>query len=439
MGWMAKHKALSAIPGSDSLLEIAHMVRDTRGFFHERYDQHGQVFKSRFLYRVVFLIGAHANESIMVTRRREFGFAKGYQQTNVSTLFANSMMVLEGKEHQRARGLLSPIVGRLAIRECVDAISDIWSNSLQQAAETTVDVYQLAEKTSFSVAANVLNGLQMGEESDAIRPYFQRLIDGMIAPTKMRIPFGRLDRALKARDELFTILSPKVEEARKKKPYGMIGQLAHYQDEEGQPLSTHEIVEHLLLLFWAGYDTTASAASWMLHMLAERIDWQDRIRDEMKTVLAKDPSAIEQSKDLVHTNWFVHEVERMYPSVMFFPRVANQDIEFGEHLIPKDTPVFYSPYMSHRDPVSFDKPNEFLPERWDPADDGHKAKISDLVNFGGGPRTCLGKAFAILQLKLMLYEVVRNYRVEPEANCEWKPMTIPVFHPVGSKIRVSRI
>jgi retinoid hydroxylase len=439
MDWLQKRRAFASIPGSVSFGELAHLVQDTTRFLEERFRKHGQIFKTRLLVRAVFMIGAEANQSIMVTRRHEFGFAAGYKKTNVNTLFANSMMVLDGEEHRRARGILSPAVGRLAIRECTDAAAKIWRDSLADAAETTVDVYQLAERTSFGVASNVLNGLQMGSESDVLRPYFQRLIDGMTAPTQKRIPFGKLDRALKARKELFELLTPKVEKARTERPYGLIGQLAHYSDEDGNPLPTDEIVGHLLLLFWAGYDTTASAVSWILQTLAQRPQWQERLREEMIRVLGDDVSQIEHSKDLVETNWFLHEIERMFPSVVFFPRAANEDIEYRGYLIPKDTPIFYSPYMSHRDPESFKRPNEFDPCRWDPSKPDYQAKISDLVGFGGGPRTCLGKAFAILQLKLMIHTVVTKYRIELEPNCEWKPMKIPVFHPVGSKIRIHRL
>ena len=439
MQWLKKRRALAQIPGSDSLGELAHLVKDTTRFFHERFDEHGQVFKSRLIVPVVFLIGAEANQSIMVTRRKEFGFGAGYKNTNVNTLFANSMMVLDGADHRRARGILSPTVGRLAIRECIDAAASIWQKAMSDAAESTVDVYDLAERTSFGVASNVLNGLQMGPESDAFRPYFQRLIDGMTAPTQIRIPFGKLDRALKARAELCSLLAPKVEEARKKPPYGLIGQLAHFEGEDGTALPTDEIVQHLLLLFWAGYDTTASAVSWILQTLAERPQWQERLRVEMNSVLGDDISTIENNKALIETGWYIHEVERMYPSVLFFPRAANNDIEYRDYTIPKDTPVFYSPYMSHRDPESFVNPNQFEPERWDTSRDGQSAKVSDLVGFGAGPRTCLGKAFAILQLKLMVHSVVSKYHLELEPNCEWKPMKVPVFHPVGSKIRVRRL
>ena len=439
MGWLKKRKAFAQIPGSGSFGELAYLAKDTTRFLQERFDDHGQVFKSRLIVPVVFLIGSDANKSIMVTRRKEFGFAGGYKNTNVNTLFANSMMVLDGAAHRRARGILSPSVGRLAIRECIDAAATIWQNAMAEAAESTVDVYDLAERTSFGVASNVLNGLQMGPESDAFRPYFQRLIDGMIAPTQIRIPFGKLDKALKARVELCALLAPKVEEARKKPPYGLIGQLAHFEGEDGTSLSTDEIVEHLLLLFWAGYDTTASAVSWILQTLAERPQWQERLRTEINGVLGDDISSIEHNKALVETNWYIHEVERMYPSVLFFPRAANDDISYRDYTIPKDTPVFYSPYMSHRDPESFRNPNEFDPERWDTSRDDHQAKVADLVGFGGGPRTCLGKAFAVLQLKLMIYSVVSKYRLELEPNCEWKPMKIPVFHPVGSRIRIRRL
>jgi cytochrome P450 len=132
--------------------------------------------------------------------------------------------------------------------------------------------------------------------------------------------------------------------------------------------------------------------------------------------------------------WFLQEVERMYPSALFFPRIAQTDFAFAGHTIPRGTPVFYSPYMSHRDPATWDAPNTFDPERWSPERGERRAVVAKLVGFGGGPRVCLGKPFARQQLELMLHAVLARYRIEADATSRPVIQKLPVHHPNGSRI-----
>ena len=221
----------------------------------------------------MFLVGDEANKSVLVTRRTELSFGLGYAQTAVRRIFEGSIMLQDGDAHDRTRDILAPAVGKLAIRDCSAVIHRIWSRAADRAAAAgPTDAYGLTERTTFEVAANVLTGLRLGEETEAFRPLFERLIGGIMAPVPVRFPFGRLDRALRARSELARLLRPRIESARAVAPRGLLGQLAHHRDTDGRWLPVEEITQHLLLLFWAGYDTTASAGSWVLHELAQRAD-----------------------------------------------------------------------------------------------------------------------------------------------------------------------
>jgi cytochrome P450 len=211
--------------------------------------------------------------------------------------------------------------------------------------------------------------------------------------------------------------------------------LAHHREPNGSTIPTDEIAHHLLLLAWAGYDTTASAASWVLHMLAQRPDWQQRIRAEIVRA-GDDFAAIESSKDYPQLDWFLLEVERMYPSALIFPRIALEDIALHGVVVPAGSVVFYCPYMSGRDPGSFEHPNAFDPERWNPERGAARPSPSKLFGFGGGPRVCLGKAFARLQLKLMVQTLLTRFRVEPDPLHRWSVMGVPVHHPVDFHIRL---
>ncbi|HEY2512390.1 MAG TPA: cytochrome P450 [Polyangiaceae bacterium] len=426
---------LDEIPGSGSLLELAHLLADARRFLHERFERHGRVWRTRLAYPVVFVVGEQANKTVLVTKRAEFSFGRGYAQTAVDRVFAGSIMLQDGEAHDRMRDLLTPAVGKLAIHESMAPVLGIWESTAERLARGGVhDVYTLAQRTTFDVAANVLTGLALGRETDEFRPGFEALIGGIMAPIKLRIPGGRLDRALRARRSLERLLTPRVLAARAQPPAGLLGQLAHHRDPSGAPLPVGEIVGHLLLLFWAGYDTTASAASWTLHELAHRVDWQERLRGEVRSVPRDAP--IDDARELPLTTAFLSEIERLYPSALFFPRIALEDVAVEGHVIPKGTPTFYSPYLSHRDPATFETPNAFDPERWLPSRGERRASPARLVGFGGGPRICLGKSFAKAQLRAMVHAILRRGRVEPDPTCRPSVLALPVHHPLGSKIRI---
>ncbi|MEZ4265462.1 MAG: cytochrome P450 [Myxococcota bacterium] len=427
---------LRHLPGSDAPNELVHLLRDPFRFLHDRFERHGPVFRTRLVLPFVFLVGEEANRTIMLTRRDEFAMGRGYAQTTVRSIFHGSIMLEDGEQHDRTRAILTPAVGHLALRESADRVSDIWSRALTGlGGGDGEDCYALAERGTFDVAANALTGLDLGRQTESFRPRFERLIDGIMSPTNWRVPWGRLDRALNAREELMVLLRPRIEAARRAEPVGLVGQLAHGTDESGQPYETDAIIGQLLLLFWAGYDTTASSASWILHTLARRPDWQERLRDEVRGCLGDDPMTPEAQRELPLMGNFLNEIERMYPSALFFPRVTEHDVEVLGHEIPADTSVFYSPYLSHRDPASFTHPNAFDPDRWDSGHSPKRARAALLVGFGGGPRVCIGKAFAKLQLRILIATVLRRYHLEPDPRAAFTVQGLPVHHPCGSRIR----
>jgi cytochrome P450 len=375
----------------------------------------------------VFAVGDEANRTILVNQRADFPQGRGYARTPVRWVFAGSIMLQDGAEHARTRELLSPAVGKLAIHESAARVAAIWERCAEKVSHE--DVYQLAERTTFEVAANVLIGLALGAETDAFRPLFEDVIGGMVVPIPLRVPFGRLDRSLKARAALVELLTPHVERARQAPASGLVGQLAHHRDAQGVSLGAAEIVEHLVLLAWAGYDTTASSASWILWTLAQRPDWQARLREELAPLESVEDLEVGARLPLLEA--FLLEIERMYPSALFFPRVVAEDVELGGHRLPAGTLVFYSPYLSHRDPATFENPNAFDPERWLRTPRPSPAR---LVGFGGGPRVCLGKAFAKLQLRLMLRALLRRHSLEPDPLARPRIQGLPVHHPVGARV-----
>lgn len=429
--------SLAALPGRARLDELYHLLRDPTGFLHARFDAHGPLWKTRFIAPAVFAIGDEANRTMLVTRRGDFPQGQGYARTPVRWVFKGSIMLQDGDAHATTRATLNPAVGRLAIQESAQRVQAIWDrHAAQLSPERAEDVYLLAERATFEVAANVLAGLPLGAEVDSFRPLFEDVIGGMMVPIPVRVPFGRLDRSLRARAALIRLLGPHVLRARAGEPVGLVGQLAHHRDAQGAMLPVEEIVEHILMLAWAGYDTTASQASWIIHTLAQRPDWQADLRAEL-AALGDDAAALATGVRTPLLECFLYEIERMFPSALFFPRVAAEDLELLGHTLPRDTLIFYSPYLTHRDPAVFEHPNAFDPGRWSAARGERKVSPAKLFGFGGGFRVCLGKSFAKLQLRLMVQALLRRHHLEPDPLARPRIQGLPVHHPVGARIRVA--
>jgi len=141
----------------------------------------------------------------------------------------------------------------------------------------------------------------------------------------------------------------------------MVGLLAHHKNADGAPLTSEKIAEHLLLLFWAGYDTTATTGSWLLHELAKAPEWQERLVAEQERSLGGAKATMEQLDGMAEHGFVLKEVERMRPAVIFFPRRTTDEVEFAGRKIPKDTFLFWSPYLTHRVPELFPDPERLIP------------------------------------------------------------------------------
>jgi retinoid hydroxylase len=429
--------SLAHIPGSGSLLELPRMMSDPARFVRERYEAHGPIFKTRWVRSVVFVVGPEANKVIHITRRLIFSYRLAFKDLAFGRLFDGSLLTEDGEAHQRDRDILQPAMGRLGLTHAFEPVREIWERAAEGIKPgESIDAYEFVRRVTFEVSANALLELGLDDELQTWEPLFQALIDGSMANVPFRIPFGVVDRGMRAREKLIAMLEPRIEAARQKEPTGMMGLLSHHRGADGQGLSNRRIAEHLLLLFWAGYDTTASTGSWLLHELSRAPEWQEKIAVEQGAFAGRQPAMEDLDKQPV-TGWVLKEIERLHPAVIFFPRINTEPFEYGGKEVPSGTFLMWTPYMTHRMKELFAEPDAFDPARWDPSKGKAAAPATALVGFGGGPRICLGKAFALLQLKLMLVSLIRRFRVAPAADAKMETVRLPTNRPKDARLTLT--
>jgi cytochrome P450 len=186
--------------------------------------------------------------------------------------------------------------------------------------------------------------------------------------------------------------------------------LAAADPHTGQPLSDDDICHELVLFILAGHDTTSSTLTYSLWALGHHPAIQDRVFDEV-SALGDRPLTPDDVPRLGHTVRVLHEALRLCPPAAGTPRMLNKDLAVDGYRVEAGTMAVVSFYAMHRDPYLWDRPLTFDPDRFLPERSRGRSRWQYLP-FGGGPRSCIGDHFAMLEATLALATIIRAARIE---------------------------
>jgi len=200
--------------------------------------------------------------------------------------------------------------------------------------------------------------------------------------------------------------------------------------QTGQRMSDELVYDNTMVFFAAGHETTANTLAWVLFLLSENPDWDQRVLAEIQSIVGdRDPAAADLEQ-LIQTRMVIDEALRLYPAAPLIPRMPVSEDVLGPLKLRKGAIVFTSPFISQRHRAYWDKPNSFDPERFRP---GRREAIDRYVYFpfGAGPRVCIGAAFAIQEIMIALVVWLRRYRFIATEPDRVFPRTAITLSPAG--------
>jgi cytochrome P450 len=165
------------------------------------------------------------------------------------------------------------------------------------------------------------------------------------------------------------------------------------------------IRDELVTMVVAGHETVASALTWALMLLAEHPEAQQRLRAEARA--AGERISFRGREQLPWTRAVVDESLRLFPPGWVLTRKATQADSVGGQAVPAGTLAIISPWLLHRNATSWPDPHEFRPERF--LREMSTQARPDYVPFGLGPRLCIGRDFALVELTILLVELLRDH------------------------------
>uniref|UniRef100_T1GAH4 Cytochrome P450 n=1 Tax=Megaselia scalaris TaxID=36166 RepID=T1GAH4_MEGSC len=156
---------------------------------------------------------------------------------------------------------------------------------------------------------------------------------------------------------------------------------------------------------------TSSALVGILLNLSTALDKQEILRSEILKI--EGPITSDKMKSLPYLRACIKESLRLYPVAPVNSRTTTQAIEIGDYEIPKNTDIIMPMISLMRDENYFRNSNEFIPERWLRGDEMCDSKEPFVyLPFGFGPRACVGKRIAMMELEIVLINILRNFKVQ---------------------------
>ncbi len=368
-----------------------------RGTFLARlYDEHGPVVRALLgRTEVVFLLGPEANRFVLRTHRRSFSQREGWDWVFGRPATPPNLLTMDDPQHAWHRRLLHPAFAarRMAgylplIARAIDRRLATW------AARGVVDVYEEARVITFDVAAAIL-GLRAPADLALCRAVY-------------------LHGAHRRADELSGLFRRAIDERRVRPADDALGLLAGGRDEEGRLLDDAQILAHADVILIAGHETSASLAAWALYLLVRHPIYERRVLDDLARFAPGGASELVVSRNMGTLDRAVSEAERLYPPVSIAPRVVAAEVTFDGYTLPPGTRVFYSAAATHALPGVWSDPTRFDPDRFAPPREEHKRTPYALAGFGGGPRVCIGRSVARVEVALFLARALSRYQLTVE-------------------------
>lgn len=195
-----------------------------------------------------------------------------------------------------------------------------------------------------------------------------------------------------------------------------------------QPFSFEEILDQVSMLFLAGHETSASALTWSLYLLALSPDIQQAAVAEIQAAMAETASDDGQALSLAAVKRLglirriFMEALRLYPPVGFLTRQASDETDMLDKHLPAQSTVVVSPWLLHRHRDLWEEPDAFCPVRFDPKAGGRTVPKHAYLPFGLGPRVCIGATFAMQEAILILAELLKKYSFELAPNFQPEPV-----------------
>jgi cytochrome P450 len=377
------------------------------------HEQVGDIFEISLPgFEPVVVVGPELNRRLLVSDREHFCFRT--ESDAVTKLLRHGLLVEDGERHEWLRTCMNPSLHK---REATDQVpimleetkfvTDGWQD------ESVVDMLVESRKIALVILMKTLFKIDFRADMDRLWRPILRSIEyispgpWIVWPEVPRLGFQ--DDLHLLDDYLYEMI------ARRRNELEALNGNPPVSDLLGTLIKTEGmdddlIRDQLLTMLIAGHDTSTALFAWALWLLGSNPDTIKIAGKEVDRLGGGAGFSPDSLRLMDYLDCVVKESLRLYPPIHIGNRRVASDFEFGGFELKEGRRVMYSIYLSHRDPKIWEHPELFLPERFGPNEKRRPALA--YVPFGGGPRNCIGAAYAQIEAKVVLAHILATFELE---------------------------
>ena len=365
-------------------------------------------------FKPYIVFGPEANRKVLVTERDKVLWRN---QDPVTDLLRHGVLVTDGEEHDHFRKLMEPSLHPSKLEGYAEII-------LAKTKQVTagwqdgqrLDMLVESRKIALLIIMQALFNVDAWDDLPLIWGPILKAIQ-YISPGAWilwrKIPRVGYRKHLRVLDEyLYRIITDRRRTSDDGQPYSQSTDsqfptpdlLQHLIDAD---LDDNTIRDQMLTMLIAGHDTSTALLAWMFALLGQHPETYRQLVNELEH--DDRPPLLDQ---------VIKEALRLYPPIHIGNRMVAKDMEFEGGTVPKGARMFYSIYLTQRDPFIWKNPEAFCPTRFE---SGRKTPPFSYVPFGGGPRACIGAAFGQAEARLVLAYLLKHF--------EFTPLNADKIHP----------
>jgi cytochrome P450 len=344
----------------------------------------------------------------------------------IALVCGQSLLTTSGAIWRSERRLVQPALQHRSVQAFVSvmtsataAMLDRWSSHARDSRP--LDVASELSRLTYTIVGKALFGADVSRDADLVEHALATLLDLTYARLErlinlpLWVPSPGNRRFHEARLAIDRVVYRIINE-RRERPEDHADLLAHLlravDDGGSGGMTSTQLRNETLTLLLSGHETTASALSWTLFLLATHPEIERRFRSEVAAVIgdAREPS-LEDVSHLEYTGMVLNEALRLYPPIWVLERRAIAGDIIGGYHIPAGSTVVVSPFILHRHEAFWPDPSSFDPERFAAPQTAGRPPHAYLP-FGAGPHQCIGAHFATLEARIILVMLAQRYRLE---------------------------
>ncbi|MDH5310987.1 MAG: cytochrome P450, partial [Gammaproteobacteria bacterium] len=296
--------------------------------------------------------------------RRHVKYRKGPGFERVEMLLGNGIIVSDGDVWRRARTMVQPAFSRQNVHRLLDTMIVCCERRAErwQAVAASGGVLNITREMSEFALELILRAI-FGPDYD------NRILQGGENPFAFLSQDATRDLSVVMKMHKLRKFLLQVVEARKASPeveqYDFLSMYIDATDKDGRHFSDRELIDELITLIVAGYETSAGTLNWAWYLLATHPGAEATLLAEARRLMPdRDAITIDSVTDMHYAQAMLEETLRLYPPVWLYSRRSLEADELTEYDIPPDTDIFLSPYILHRTAEFWEDPDRFEPARF---------------------------------------------------------------------------